>query len=147
MRKLLGIFWDYVLNAIVSAAIGGLVFVGISLFQSEGLSRPGFAVSCALVGVTGGTASKLIIEGVFALFGARRWIAYALDMVVVAGIVVAYVLIFFGSFEGLNVWAVLTIFVVPEAASLFIVRFNLERTLRIQRAFDKLREELEKEVL
>lgn len=144
MKNLFGIAWDYVLNALVSAAIGGLVSVGISLAQSEGLPSPVFGASCALVGVACGTASKLIIEGAFALFGPRRWIAYLLNASVIAGIVVAYVLVFFGTFQDMRVRAILIAFAVPEAASFFIVRAEVEQSIRLERAFKKRHDDLER---
>lgn len=144
MKKLLGIVWDYVLNALVSATIGGLVAMGISLAQGAGLPSPGFGASCALVGVTCGTASKLMIEGVFALFGPRRWIAYLLNATVIAGIVVAYVLVFFGTFEDMRLWSTLIAFAVPEAASFFIVRAAVEQSIALERAFKKRRDDLER---
>ena len=145
MKKLLGIACDYVLNSLGSAAIGGLVSLGIALAQGSWPPSAGLAASCALVGVACGTASKLTIEGAFALFGARRWIAYLLNAVVIAGIVVGYVHLFIGRLADMNAWSMLVAFAVPEGASLLIVRAGVGQALRLERAFDRRREELERE--
>jgi len=143
MKRILGIAWDYAVNALKSAVIGALVSVGIALAQGEGTLSLGFAASCALVGIVCGISSKVIIEGAFALLGPRRWIAYMLNAAVIAGIVIAYVLAFFGSFAGMSPWAVVLAFLLPEAASVALVRAELEEAIRLERAFDRRREELD----
>jgi hypothetical protein len=143
MKSILGIAWDYAFNALKSAVIGALVSAGIALAQGEGMLSLGFAASCALVGIVCGTSSKLIIEGAFMLFGPRRWIAYMLNAAVIAGIVIGYVLVFFGSFAGISPRAIVLAFFLPEAASVVLVRSELEEVIRLERAFDRRREELD----
>ena len=143
VKDRLGIAVDYISNALKSAAIGALVSAAIALALGEGALRLDFAGACVLIGVACGTCSKAVIEGAFSLFGARRSLAYLLNAAIIAAIVVVAPYLFFGGFEGLEPWVVVLIFALPELASVFIVRAGLGEASRIERAFDKRREELE----
>jgi hypothetical protein len=145
MKRAAALFVDYLANALKSAAIGALMAVVVALLRGEGALRLDDAGLYALIGMTCGTCSKAAIEGALSLFGARRFLAYLLNGAVIAAVILAFVYLFLGGFGGMEGWAIVLVFALPEAASVVLVRAGLEEALCLERAFDERREALEAE--
>ncbi len=142
MSKPLAIALDYAFNALVSAGLGALVAVGIVLARGESSVGLGLAAGCSLIGAACGTASKLTIEGAFALFGKRLALGYLLNAAIVALLVWAGASLVFGGFRGLGLPELLLCFLLPELASVLIVRFGIYEAKSLERSFEAKREEL-----
>jgi hypothetical protein len=145
MKHAVMIAGDYFLNALKSAAIGALVAVVLSLAEGEAAVGLATAGAYALVGMTCGTSSKAAIEGAFSLFGTRRFLAYILNAIIIAAVICVFVDVFYQGFGGMRPWVVVLVFVLPEAASVLLVRAGVEESLRLERAFEKRRNRIESE--
>jgi hypothetical protein len=143
MKRQFGIVSDYILNALKSAVIGALVSIVITLSEGESALWLGFVGECAFIGVVCGTCSKAVIEGVFALFGAPRFLAYVLNALIIGVIVLILPCLIFGGFDGIKPWVIVLVFALPEAGSIFIVRAGLAEAESIERALEQKRAELE----
>lgn len=143
MKLAAAILMDYLKNALQAAAIGGLLAVVVALAQGESVLRLGVAGVYALIGSACGTCSKAAIEGAFSLFGARRLLAYLLNAVVVAIVILVLGNVFFPGLGGLNPWAIVLIFALPEAVSVGLVRAGLGEAARFERALDRRRDSLD----
>jgi hypothetical protein len=134
---------DYLVNALWSAIIGAALAVALALVQgknSVGLAPLG---AYALVGITGGTCSKAAIEGAYALFGARKAFAYALNAVIVLAVILVFSYVIMGGLSGLPTLAVILIFALPEIASVLLVHAGLYEAERLNRAFMERRKKLD----
>jgi hypothetical protein len=145
MKRISAILLDYAKNALRAAVIGALVAIAVALALGENVLRLGNAGAYALIGLACGTCSKAAIEGAFSLFGARRLLAYVLNAAVIAILILVLVHVFFDGFGGMDPWVVALIFALPEAASVLLVRAELEEALRLERAFDERRKALDTE--
>ena len=142
MKRGSAVFADYLSNAAKSAAIGALVAAAVALIQGESSLSLGVAGIYGLVGVACGTCSKAVIEGALSLFGSRRRLAYLLNALITAGIILAFVFLFRGGFSGMRIEAIILVLVIPEVGSALLVRSGLEEVSRLERALDKRRDEL-----
>ena len=145
MKRAAGILFDYLKNALRSAAIGALLAILVALALGKSVLSLRDAGAYALIGLTCGTCSKAAIEGAFSLFGERRFLAYILNAVVIALGILILVRVFYSGFEGLDYRVVALIFGLPEAASVWFVRAELDEAARFKRAIDKRRSLLESE--
>jgi hypothetical protein len=144
MKRIAAILLDYLVNAFWSGCVGLLVAAALSLVPGTseyGLSKAGLYF---LVGVVCGSCSKATIEGSFILFGAHRLRAYLLNALIIALIILAFNFTHYGSMRGLPLLAILSIFAIPEAVSAILVRLSLDEAQRLEKAFARRREELEK---
>jgi hypothetical protein len=77
------------------------------------------------------------------VFREKRYLAYLLNALVVAVVIIASVQVFLEGFEGMETWAIVLVFALPEAASIFLVRMELDEARKFERAFKKRREALD----
>jgi hypothetical protein len=143
MKRGLAVFADYLSNAAKSAALGALVAAAVAFIQGESVVNLGVAGTYALLGVACGTCSKALIEGALALLGAGRRLAYALNALIIAGIVIAFIFLFRDGFRGMRIETIILVIAMPEVGSALLVRSGLEEADRLKQALDKRRDELD----
>ena len=145
MKRALAIVGDYLLNALVSAAIGALLSLAVALIQGDGAIALSTAAGYSLIGLVCGSSSKAAIEGAFALFGRRRLLAYLLNAAVIAVVIYVFAGLVFDGFGPLEGWKVVLVFAVPEAASILLVRNGIREARKFEHAFESRRKLLDSE--
>jgi hypothetical protein len=143
MKRALVLILDYFSNALKSAAIGALMAVLVVLARGDSVLSLSVAAIYALIGAACGTCSKAAIEGAFALFGKKRFLAYLLNALVIATVILVLVYAFLGGFSSMEAWAVILVFALPEAASVFLVRAGIDEATRLEHAFARRRKSLD----
>ena len=139
MKRILSILADYLKNALASAAIGVALSIIITIAQGETSVSLELIGACALIGLVCGTCSKAAIECAVSLFSTRRPLAYLLNALIIAVVIVVLVQVLFHGFGGLDTWVIALIFAIPELTSVLLVGFELNEAARFKRAFDKRR--------
>jgi hypothetical protein len=142
MNNVLHTIADYLVNALRSAVIGDILAIAIVLAQGGDSVTLESLVSYAVVGITGGTFSKAAIEGAYALFGKRKALAYLLNALIVAIVILGFSYLIMGGMDGLPPLVIFLIFAIPEIASVILVHAELDEAESVAHAFLRRSDEL-----